>query len=743
MGGAEWWRAMTSSESTAGGRERTLLEGALERVVYRDADRGFSVVEVVLRDGRRVTVTGNLLGARVGEHLRVEGDWQEHPKFGRQVRARTVEVVPPSTIEGVRAYLASGLVKGVGPALAERIVAQLGSEALESIEREPEKLRRVPGIGPKRAREIAEAIALQKGLRELVTYLGAHGVGSGAAQRIWRHYGADALRFVRENPFRLADEVWGFGFRKADEIAGKLGLAADAPERARAGLVFALTEAAGQGHSCLPREVLTEQAKRLLGLDDRPIAEALAACVDAKLISLDEPAERNRKAAEPTSFVYLPVMLAAERIVARRVVQLTEARLGQPIADARAVAAMEARLRFEADPLQRRAVETALREPMVVITGGPGVGKTTIVRQIVELTKASGLTVALASPTGRAARRLSEATRHEATTLHRLLEFQPRENVFLRNEKRPLRAAIVIVDEVSMLDIQLAAHLLRAVATPTRLVFVGDADQLPSVGPGNFLRDVVESGRVAVVRLTRIFRQGEGSAIVAGAHRVLAGETPVFTREATGRGDLFFVERNDPLDALKGVLHVVTERIPDRFRLDPRRQVQVIAPMYRGEVGIDRINRELRERLNPPEAGAGGGEKSLRVRDRVMVTRNDVDKDVFNGDVGRVEAVNSRNRSVLVRFGDRLVSFEDADAAGLVLAYAISVHRSQGSEYPAVVIPLVTQHFVMLRRALLYTAMTRARELCVLVGSRRALDIAVREARVEERFSRLKERLMT
>jgi exodeoxyribonuclease V alpha subunit len=713
------------------------LEGALERVVYSDEAKGFSVVELVLADGRHVTVTGNLLGARIGEALRVVGEWQNHPKFGRQVRAKSVEVVPPATTAGLRAYLGSGLVKGVGPALAARIVDALGAGALELIDREPSALRRIPGIGAKKAKAITAALASQRGIRDFVTFLGNQGVSANAALRIWNHYGADALRLVRENPWRLADDVWGFGFRKADEIAGKLGLPRDSPERARAGLLFALADAAGNGHSCLPRADLLARTSQLLGIEEDKALEALDENVERKSIVRETWAGGD----DEGDALFLPPLAAAERTAARRIRALLAAKLPPPLADARAIDASARRASITLDPHQRSAVEAALRDRILVITGGPGVGKTTIVRLIVDLARSNGRTILLASPTGRAARRLAEATRAEASTLHRMLEFNPHENQFKRNEHLPLDADAVIVDETSMLDIQLAAHLLRAIEAGTRIVFVGDADQLPSVGPGNFLHDLIESETVPVVRLNRVFRQGAGSGIVAGAHRILAGEMPTFARQPTGEGDLFFDNRDDPLDTLNAVARVVTERIPQRFGLDPLADVQVISPMYRGEAGVDRINRELRARLNPEGASLGSGDRQYRLGDRVMATKNDVDRDVFNGDVGRVDSFDLQKRSVSVRFGERVVAFEESQLSNLVPAYAISVHRSQGSEYPAVVVPLVTQHYVMLRRTLLYTAVTRARKLCVLIGSRRALEIAIHDARAEPRFARLARRL--
>lgn len=722
------------------------LEGVLDRVVFENKERGFAVVEVVASGGARTVVKGNLLGARSGERLRVIGEWEVHPRFGAQVRARTVEVVPPSTADGVRAYLGSGLVKGIGPALAARIVETLGPGAIDLIETDPRQLRRVPGIGTKKAKSIAAAVASQRGIREFVAFLAGHGVSARAAQRIWGHYGADALRLVRENPFRLADDVWGFGFRKADEIAAKLGLPADSIERARAGIIFSLGESSGAGHTCTPKEYLILRSEQLLQAEGAPVREALAICEKERAVVFETKKPVAPDAAPPSDseiYTYLPQLVAAERIVAKQLLKLLNANMPRPLADVAALDAAARRAQLQLHPQQREAVAAALHERALVITGGPGVGKTTITRLIVDLAKRAGGGVLLASPTGRAARRLSEATGCEASTIHRLLEFNPHSGRFVRNENNPLLARILIVDESSMIDVSLAAHLLRAVQPPTRIVFVGDANQLPSVGPGNILNDIIESGVVPVVKLSKVYRQGNTSGIVEGAHEILNGHVPEFsTMPAAGGGDLFFIERDDPFETLKTLVHIVCERIPERYQLNSRTDVQVITPMYRGEAGVDRVNRELRQQINPVGTSIGNGEKLYRIGDRVMATRNDVDRDVFNGDIGFIKKINPETRSLNVDFGERDVEFKENQISDLVPAYAISVHRSQGSEYPAVVIPLVTQHFVMLRRPLLYTAITRARKLCVLIGSRRALEIAVRDARSEERFSLLKDRLL-
>lgn len=727
--------------------QRTLgsvvVEGVLERVVYQNQERGFAIAEVAKKDGTKVMIKGSLLGARVGETIRLIGEQEEHPRFGLQIRARSVEVVPPATDAGVRAYLASGLVKGVGPALAGRIVDKLGPGAIDIIENDPRQLRRVEGIGKKKADAIATAIGSQRGLREFVSFLSGHGVGARAAQRIWNHYESDALRLVRENPYRLADEVWGFGFRKADEIAGKLGLPPNSIERARAGLVYCLSDAAGGGHTCVPKEQLILKTEQLLQAEGAPVREALENCEKSKLILSENLIKKpDSPASDENTFEYLPKLLAAERIVAKQILNIISGKMPPPLADEGAVDAAARKAKIQLHSQQRDAVLAALHERMLVITGGPGVGKTTITRLIVDIARSRGHSVLLASPTGRAARRMSEATGQEASTLHRLLEFNPRNGKFARNETNPLLARVVIVDEASMLDISLAAYLLRAISWPTRLIFVGDANQLPSVGPGNFLEDFIDSNIARVVRLTKVFRQGETSGIVEGAHRILNGEIPEFNDQpASGAGEFYFIERDDPLEVLKTVVFVVSERIPKRYHLDPLNEIQTISPMYRGDAGVDRLNKEIRQKINAAGNSIGAGDKIYRIGDRVMATKNDIDRDVFNGDIGRISELNYSANSIKINFGDRTVEFTEGQLGDIVPAYAISVHRSQGSEYPAVVIPMLTQHFVMLRRALLYTAVTRARRLCVIVGSKRALEIAVHDARREERFSLLKERL--
>ncbi len=726
--------------SAAGASVR--LEGVLEKIVFQDEAAGFAVAQLAVGDQGSVTLRGNLLGARLGETLRVQGDWTRHPQYGRQVRVRAVEVVPPATTEGLRAYLASGLVKGIGPAIAARIVESFGLRTLDVLEQSPELLRKVKGVGVRRAKEIAQVVRDQRGVRELVSFLAQQGVSARAALRIWRHYGPDSLRFVRENPYRLADDVAGFGFRKADEIAEKLGVASESPERARAGLVHVLGQASAQGHTCLPEPVLLDRASELLRIGRPPVEAALEAGVrEERLAVVSAPRTAERGPDDPDRFVYLPELRLAEGIVARRIRDLVRARPTPPLADPATIEPFAARARIELHPRQRAAVAAALSERVLVITGGPGVGKTTIVRLVVDLAVARRKQVLLCSPTGRAARRLNEATGKPTSTIHKLLDFNPRTGAFQRNARRPLDADLVVVDEASMIDIVLAARLLQAVRPGTRVVLVGDADQLPSVGPGSFLRDLIASERVPTERLTEVYRQEAGSGIVRGAHRILAGELPHSAAEPTGEGDLFFLPREDPLDALKTILFVVTQRIPRAYGLDPRTDVQVISPMYRGEVGVDRLNREIRDLLNPRGSSLGSGERLFRENDRVMVTRNDAGREIFNGDVGRVVRVDTSQRTLAVDFGGRTLDFDESRLSDLVPAWAISVHRSQGSEYPAVVVPLVTQHFVMLRRTLLYTALTRAKRLCVLVGSRRALGVAVRDARSEDRWSLLKDRL--
>lgn len=711
----------------------TTLTGQVERVTYENEETSFRVIRVGALEGvgdRRgpIAVVGTFQAVGPGTRVRVTGEFVKDPRHGEQFRADALVALAPSTLAGLEKYLGSGIIHGVGPGFAKKIVGRFGMDALRVLDENPDRLAEIPGIGSRRIEEIKKTWVAQRAISNVMLLLQSHGASPALAMRIWKRYGDRAAAVVQRSPYRLALEVHGVGFKTADRIARSLGIAGDHPERAQAGVVHELGALADQGHLLYSRAALVERAAQMLEID----AGHVEAAIDALYAS-------GRVVVEDDG-VYLARLFEAECDVAGSLRRLLESP-GRALPGLEAaIAEFEQRARIALAPAQRQAIEAAARHKVVVVTGGPGVGKTTIVRAILSVLSRARLTVRLAAPTGRAAKRLAEATERDAVTIHRLLEFEPRSGEFQRNANRPVDADAIIVDEASMIDVPLAAALLGATPTAARLVIVGDADQLPSVGPGAFLRDLIDSGVIPTVRLNEIFRQARQSAIVENAHRILAGELPVGESDHD-KADFFIVPRKDPREAADVVCELVTRRIPRRFGFDPRREVQVLTPMHRGPAGTTALNAKLQELINPDGAAIESRGQKLRPGDKVMQTRNDYEKDVFNGDLGLVSSTEREARRLSVRFDEREVEYEDADIDALQLAYATSIHKSQGSEYPAVVIPLLTTHFVMLSRNLLYTAVTRARRLCVLVADPRALRLALGETRREERITRLASRL--
>lgn len=707
------------------------LEGAVLRVVFQNEESAFTVLELEV-EGRLepVTCAGKLLGVKTGEGLRVTGRFERHPRFGPRLMVASYVPLLPSTLRGIEKYLGSGLVEGIGPAMAERLVQHFGAKTLEILERQGERLTEVEGIGKVRAKRLTEAWSAQRDIKEVMIFLQGQGISSSHATKIWKRYGRGAITAVRENPYRLAVEVSGIGFLTADRVARELGIDRRAPQRAEAGVLHVLGEAAEEGHVFLPRAELVVRAEKLLELEGALIAGAIDRVVVAQL-AVEAPGEA----------IYLRRLFEAEVGAAGGLRQLFAAPAPTPADPAALVARFEAEAQLALAPEQREAIQKSLSARLLVITGGPGTGKTTIVNGIIRVLEAQGRRVALAAPTGRAAKRMSEATGREAKTLHRLLEFAPKDGGFLRDESNPLECQVLIVDEVSMLDTLLLENLVRALPRQGQLVLVGDIDQLPSVGPGSVLADVIASGRAEVVRLTKIFRQAEASLIVVNAHRINRGELPVLPPPGDTGADFYFFERDTP-EAVLGTLKALVEtRIPRAFGLDPVRDLQVLTPMHKGSLGAASLNAELQGVLNPEGAQLERGSQVFRIGDKVMQIRNNYDLGVFNGDIGRISAVDPEQRRLEVTFDERPVRYEAAALEELTLAYACSVHKSQGSEYPAILLPLSTQHYMMLARNLLYTAVTRGKRLVVIVGSAKALAMAVRNHVGAVRHSGLAARL--
>jgi exodeoxyribonuclease V alpha subunit len=710
------------------------LTGEVERITYESDATGFRVLKVGSLEGpagkrSSVTVVGMLPPVGSGTRVRVTGDFRQDPKHGEQFRAETLVTLAPETLVGLERYLGSGLIPGIGPAFAKRIVSAFGMESLAMLDHEPERLKLIPGMGERRIEEVKKAWASQRAISNVMLLLQTHGASPALAARIYKHYGDRAASIVQEAPYRLAMDVRGIGFKTADRIARSLGIAGDHPDRVQAGVLHELGSLADQGHVLFDRDALSERAAAMLEVDVGHVGPAIDKLWASGLVVVEERA------------VYLTRLHRAETALVAGLSRL----LSRP---GRVLAGIESTIeRFEKAahvtlaPAQRAAVKGAAEHKLIVVTGGPGVGKTTIVRAILDVMKRAHLNVRLAAPTGRAAKRLHEATSHEATTLHRLLEFDPRAGGFQLDERKPLEADVVIVDEASMIDVPLGAALLSALPDAARLVIVGDADQLPSVGPGALLRDVIDSGVVTTVRLNEIFRQAGESRIVQNAHRILAGEMPESADPESPRADFFVVARREADEAAQTVRELVTTRIPKRFGLDPARDIQVLTPMHRGPAGTTALNQLLQAALNPTGDSLAHHGQTFRVGDKVLQLKNDYEREVYNGDLGVISRASADERRLTVRFEGRDVDYQDADLDMLTLAYATSIHKSQGSEYPAVVIPLLTSHFVMLSRNLVYTAVTRGKKLCVLVADPRALKLALGEVRREERQTRLAERL--
>ena len=704
----------------------TLLRCVVERITYQNPENGYSVLKVKVKGyNDLVTLVGNLLEVPVGSVLLCRGEWKVDKRYGSQFVAATWEETMPATVYGIEKYLGSGLVKGIGPRFARAIVQRFGTETIDIIETEIERLYEVPNIGRKRVAKIRESWEKQKDIKNVMLFLQGYGVSTAYAAKIYREYGKESIDKVRENPYRLADDIWGIGFKTADGIAAKMGYEKEDPRRCRSGILYTLGQLSDEGHVYAGEEQLVKTAGQLLEAGETAIRDILARMFQAEDLILDKDA------------IYLPPFYHAECGTSRRLRDLAES-TGRSLFDGLFdPSSLTAETGIEYDEVQLAAIRQAVTSKVMVLTGGPGTGKTTTTQGIIAALKKAGLRVLLAAPTGRAAKRMSEATGMEAKTIHRLLEYNPQDG-YKRNDENPLEGDALIVDECSMIDILLMNNLLKAVPVGMRLVFVGDIDQLPSVGAGNVLRDIIDSQRIPVVRLVRIFRQAQKSRIVMNAHAINQGRFP---DTSNGRDtDFFFMREDDPERAAETIVRLVKERLPRAYRESPDR-IQVLTPMQRGVVGAANLNLLLQQALNPSGPSLNRGGYTYRQGDRVMQQRNNYDKDVFNGDLGYIREVDTEERTLKVDFDGKWVEYDVTELDELTLAYATTIHKAQGSEYPIVVMPVLMTHYVMLQRNLIYTGITRAKKICVLLGAAKALAYAVRNVSVLKRNTRLKERL--
>lgn len=705
------------------------ISGVVERITYENEENGFSVIKIRSKGyADLVTVVGNLAAVNVGAIIRLKGEWRMDSKFGKQFAAQDYRETMPATVAGIEKYLGSGLIKGIGPVYAKRIVQHFKEDTLRVLEEEADNLVQVEGIGQKRVDLIKKAWQEQKEIKNVMLFLQSNGVSTAYAVKIYKTYGNESVEIVKSNPYRLADDIWGIGFITADKIAQQLGFDKNSFERCRSGIIYVLNQLSNDGHCYATREPLREETEKMLEIEKSLFDLTLGRMIQEKTVILDEG-----------DAVFLPPFYYSELGTAKRIKEIISLRSEYRAIDAdKMMETIQRRHQISYDEVQKTAIKTASRSKFMVLTGGPGTGKTTTTLGMIQVFQLMGAKVLLAAPTGRAAKRMSEATGMEAKTIHRLLEYKPPEG-YKKNGENPLDCDVLIIDETSMVDIILMYNLLKAVANETVVILVGDVDQLPSVGAGNVLKDIINSGVVPVVHLTRIFRQAQGSAIITNAHKINQGEFPEL--KGGRKSDFFFIEEEDPANVVQAIRELCTKRLPSYYKADPVQDIQVLCPMHRGETGAANLNAVLQEALNPSGISLHYGGCLYRLGDKVMQIKNNYDKNVFNGDIGSISQIDTEERTLTLNFDGVPVHYDATELDEVVLAYATTVHKSQGSEYSIVVAPFTMQHYMMLQRNLLYTCVTRAKKVFVLVGAKRAVAIAVRNNKTTKRNTRLAERL--
>lgn len=716
----------------------TELEGQIHKIKYSSNETGYSVLNMRINGYKNpVIVVGNIVSPSPGEILKITGKWSKHPKFGMQFRAESYTIKTPVSLKGIENFLGSGLIKGIGPKMAARIVERFGKNSLDIIERHPEELHKIDGIGSKRIKQIKDAWVEQKQIRDLMIFLQSYDIGSGPAIRIFKRYGQGAISVLKKNPYKLASEVFGIGFRTADHIAEKLGFNKNSHVRVEAGVIFILNQLSEDGHVYYPLEQLTERCRKILGVSSEHIQSAIGALELKGEILIDDSFDKVGESSVNQKSVYLKKYYIAEKSIADNLIRIY---FSQPsfnnINIDKAVKWAQNETKICLAEKQVLAVKTAIQSKLMIITGGPGTGKTTVINTIIKIFKELRTKILLAAPTGRAANRMSEATSCPAKTIHRALEYTPNQGSFRRNKENPLDADILILDEASMIGTLLMNYLLEAVPDRAVVIMVGDTNQLPSVGAGNVLGDIINSGEIPCIELNEIFRQEEGSSIILNAHRVNRGLMPEPDNQ-NNQADFYFIEQDIPERVLEIILELVTKRIPDRFSFDPFNEIQVISPMHKGIIGTENLNKALQDAINPSESRLAKGYKNFRINDKVMQTKNNYEKEIYNGDIGRIIDIDPENQKVNILFDQKKNEYEYHEMDELTLAYAISVHKSQGSEYPAVILPLLTQHYIMLQRNLIYTAITRGKKLVVVTGSKKAFEMGIKNDRISKRYTHL------